>query len=115
MITKEEFLDFINNYQSFEAAIDKIDRFVFENSYQTFWESSWCEAVGKMLDIFLKSHFTDDGCDIINFQLFEADEDGQKITEKEDNKEITYYLRTMEDVWNYITDDARINFYVKSY
>ena len=98
-----------------QKEVEKMDKAVFGNSYNSFFESPWCDAVGLMLDIFLKTHFTEEGYDFINYQLFEAGEHGQKIIETENNKKTTYYLNTMEDVWDYITDNERIDFYVKSY
>ena len=34
------------------------------------WESNWVDAVGKMWDDFIYSHFTEEGIDWINYYFF---------------------------------------------
>ena len=119
MITKKHFVDFITKFQEFEDSVDRISLALSGRKYAIdLFECDWYDAVGQMLDTFLKSHFTDDGCDVINYYLFEDCE--HVIYEKQDKdlfnteeKEITYHLDTLDDVWKYITDKQRIKDYVK--
>ena len=119
MITKKHFVDFITKFQEFEDSVGRISLALSGRKYAIdLFECDWYDAVGQMLDTFLKSHFTDDGCDVINYYLFEDCE--HVIYEKQDKdlfnteeKEITYHLDTLDDVWKYITDKQRIKDYVK--
>lgn len=107
MITKEQFIKFITEYKNFEEAIDRIDQAVSGRNWGlNLFECDWYNSVGTMLDTFLNSHFTIDGCDLVNWWLFE-DVD-KLITQKVDpdlfngESEIEYDVEDIEALWDYI-------------
>jgi hypothetical protein len=72
MISKELFIKFLSQYQRFNIAFERIEEALMGKKYSSnLYESDWYDAVGYMLDIFLQSHFTEDGCDLIDAYLFE--------------------------------------------
>lgn len=72
MISKETFVKFLEQYQRFNYAFERIEEALMGNRYSSnLYESDWYDSVGYMLDIFLESHFTEYGCDLINAYLFE--------------------------------------------
>lgn len=107
MITKEQFIKFITEYKNFEEAIDRIDQAVSGRSWRlNLFECDWYNSVGIMLDTFLDSHFTNNGCDLVTWWLFE-DVD-KLITQKVDpdlfngESEIEYDVEDIEALWDYI-------------
>jgi hypothetical protein len=107
MITKEQFIKFITEYKNFEEAIDRIDQAVSGRSWGlNLFECDWYNSVGIMLDTFLDSHFTNNGCDLVTWWLFE-DVD-KLITQKVDpdlfngESEIEYDVEDIEALWDYI-------------
>ena len=121
MITKELFIKFITNYQIFDKAVDRISTALIGNSAPTYYctnvyESDWYSAVEDMLDSFLCNNFTNDGIDLIYYFLFENCD--HIIYEKQNDlfnkeKEIKIELKTIDDLWNYMTNNNRIKIYVK--
>ena len=109
MITKEEFIKFIKAYEEFEEGIDNLGTFLGGNrSYGVnLWDSSWVDAVSRMWDQFMYSHFTKEGSDLINWWKYE-DVD-HIITQTVDpdlfhgKSEIEYDLNDIEDLWRYLT------------
>ena len=107
MITKEQFLEFVHQYQAFNDAIGRIETALSgRHNGCNLYDSDWYNSVGLMLDIFLESHFTDDGQDLVNWWLFE-DVD-HIITQKifpdffTERSEIEYDVNELEDLWNYL-------------
>jgi hypothetical protein len=108
MITKEQFIKFIKNYQTFYNGIERFEKAITGSKYTiNLFETDWGDAVGIMLDTFLDSHFTDDGADLLVWWLFE---DVDKIiTQTVDpdlfhrKSEIEYNINDIEDLWNYLT------------
>ena len=91
MITKKEFVDFINNYQAFIKDIERIEEVISGKKFGlNLFECSWYESVGRMLDIFLETHFTEVGCDNIYWWLFE------------EKSEIEYDVNNIEDLYDYL-------------
>ena len=109
MINKEEFINFVEAYEEFERGINNLEKFLSgDRSHRiNLWESNWVDAVGKMWDNFMYSHFTEEGCDLINWWKYE-DVD-HIITQKVDpdlfygKSEIEYNVNNIEDLWNYLT------------
>ena len=109
MITKEEFINFVKAYETFENGIDRIGEVLSGNKPYTInlWDSDWVDAVGKMWDNFMYSHFTEAGCDLINWWKYE-DVD-HIITQTVDSdlfngkSEIEYDINNIEDLWSYLT------------
>ena len=104
MITKELFVKFINKYQIYRKAFDRIDEALFgRRHYSNLYESDWNDAVGFMLDIFLESHFTEEGCDLINAYLFEDCKEfwvDESETLFEDKKETHYTYNTIGELYD---------------
>ena len=72
MISKELFVKYLTQYQRFSSAFERIEEALMGKPYSSnLYESDWCDAVGCMLDVFLQSHFTEEGQDLINAYLFE--------------------------------------------
>ena len=107
MITKQQFHNFINEYQNFSDAIERIEKAVSGRKYGlNLYESDWYESVGKMLDIFLDSHFSDKGCDLIYWWLWE---NVDKIIYEKVNPdlfngetEVEYDVESFDNLWNYM-------------
>lgn len=107
MITKEEFAKYIESYQEFEQAMDRLETAIAGRKYVcNLFESDWYGAVARMLDIFIDSHFTDDGQDLIDWWLFE-DVD-HIITQKvesdlfTEDRKIEYDVNSIDDLWDYL-------------
>lgn len=107
MITKEQFIKFITEYKNFDEAIDRIDQAVSGRNWGlNLFECDWYNSVGIMLDTFLDSHFTNDGCDLVTWWLFE---DVDKLITQKVNpdlfngeSEIEYDVEDIEALWDYI-------------
>lgn len=107
MITKEEFVKYISSYQEFDKAVERLETAISgKNKCYFIFETDWCEAVGRMLDIFLDSHFTKDGSELITWWLWE---DVDKIIyEKVDpdlfngETELEYNIENFDNLWNYM-------------
>ena len=107
MITKEQFIKFIKNYQTFYNGIERFEKAITGSKFTcNLFETDWGDAVGIMLDTFLDSHLTDDGADLLAWWLFE---DVDKIiTQTVDpdlfhgKSEIEYNVNDIEDLWNYL-------------
>jgi hypothetical protein len=63
------------------------------------YESDWVYSVGCMLDIFIQSHFTDSGCDLITWWLFES---VPKIIYQDDLK---ISVETLDELWEYMINN----------
>lgn len=114
MITKEEFCKFIESYQEFQDEIDKFDMAITGKNYSTIlFETKWYSAVGKMLDAFLDSYFTEEGVDWICYYLFEDIEDKIVTVEYEDlfgTKEMEFHLNSVNELWNFLIIDKEVYF-----
>ena len=104
MITKELFVKFLSQYQRFNTAFERIEEALMGRKYSSnLCESDWCESVGYMLDIFLQSHFTEEGCDLINAYLFEDCREFWQTKDKtlfEDEKEEHHTFDTLEELYD---------------
>jgi len=116
MITKEEFIKFIQSYQEFENSVDRFDKAITGKSYPSIlYETSWYEAVGRMLDVCLSSYFTDEGLDWIYYYLWEDVDDKAAYVKHEgdmfnEEKEIRYPLDTTDELWNFLQTDIKAYF-----
>lgn len=111
MLSKESFKKFINNYQEFEEAFDRIEEALLGRKYASnLYESDWYEAVGGMLDSFLESHFTEDGADLVSWWLFEdvdkvIYEKPQQLDffdEFKEGEDKVVPVKTIDELWNYM-------------
>lgn len=104
MITKEEFIKFIQSYQEFQKGIDRLDMAITGKSYPTIlFESDWFDSVGRMLDLFLESHFTESGRDLISAYLFENCKEfwiNKDKTLFEDKQEEHYEYNSLEELYD---------------
>lgn len=108
MLSKNQFVNFICSYKAFEEAFDRIEKALYGASkYSNLFEADWYEAVGEMLSSFLKSHFTEEGCDLVNWWLFE--QVAKVIYEKfdildlfADDEEIEISVETIDELWDYM-------------
>lgn len=116
MITREEFVKFIEAYQTFSNGIDRVSEALSGSKYSLpLFETDWGEAVGEMLDAFLDSHFTVDGADWITYYLFEDIEDKLvEVTEPADmfnkEKKIEYRLNSLNELWDFLLTDKKAYF-----
>ena len=116
MITKEEFIKYISLYQKFNESVERLEKSITgRNDMYFIYETDWCEAVGKMLDTFLDSHFTNYGVDWICYFLFEdVDDKAAYVKQEEDmfneEKEIRYPLDTMDELWSFLQTDIKAYF-----
>lgn len=116
MITKEEFTEFISTYNKYHEAIDRFDQAITGKSYTTIlFETDWDMAVGKMLDLFLDSHFTELGVDWINYYLWEPIEDKRVYITKEADmfykeEKIEYHLNSIDELWDFLLTDKKAYF-----
>lgn len=113
MITKEEFVKYLTEYQSFEKAINRLgEAFLGGKGYYFIYECDWYDSVGQMLDIFIDSHFTESGADWIYYYLFENVEDHEVVITKEADmfegkEEIIYHLNSIDELWDFLLTDIR--------
>ncbi len=104
MISKKLFVKFLEQYQRFDKAFERIEEALMGKKYSSnLYESDWVDSVGFMLDIFLQSHFTEYGCDLINAYLFENCREFWVTEDKnlfEDEKENHYVYNTLEELYD---------------
>ena len=117
MITKEEFVKYLTEYQSFGKAINRLGEALGGKGYYYIYECDWYDNVGQMLDIFIDSHFTEEGADWVTYYLFEDIDDKLVIIKKpadmfNEESKIEYHLNSIEELWNFLQTD--INLYFKN-
>lgn len=104
MISKELFVEYLEQYQKFNEAFERIEEALMGRKYSSnMYESDWYNSVGIMLDVFLESHFTESGCDLINAYLFEDCKEFWIDKEKtlfEDKKEEHYIYETLDELYD---------------
>ena len=114
MITKEEFIQYITEFQKFDEAIERIEIAVGGSKCAcNLWESDWYSNVSKLLDIFVDSHFTEKGADWVYYYLFENINDKKVIIEVEDmfgTDKKEYHLNTIDELWNFLLTDTKLYF-----
>jgi len=114
MITKEEFAKFIDNYKIFDAGIERLEEAITGSKYSySLFETDWGDAVGKMLDAFLDSHFTEKGVDWIAYWLWENIDDKVVTFTDEDmfgKREMRYHINTLDELWAFLLTDKELYF-----
>ena len=116
MINKEDFIKFIQSYIEFQESIDNFDKAITGKNYPSIlFETKWYDAVGKMLDSFLDSHFTVHGIDWIFYFLFEDVSDKAAYIKQEgdmfnEEKEIRYSLESADELWDFLLTDKKLYF-----
>ena len=116
MITKELFVEFLEQFQRFNSAFERIEKALMGNQYSSnLYESDWYDSVGYMLDIFLESHFTEFGCDLINAYLFDdcrefwADVDKNLFEDKRQEHYVFDSLSELYDTMLKLKNDYFLN------
>ena len=103
MINKEEFINFVKSYETFENGVNHLNEYL----HSDLWECEWIDNVSKMWDNFMHSHFTDIGVDLINWWKYEDVDHIITQTITPDlfygKSEIEYNVNDIEDLWNYLT------------
>ena len=109
---KNLFKEYLDNYNKFDDAIDRISKTIIGKPHGEIYlfDSDWYEAVSNMFDIFIKTHFTETGVELINAYMFE-NLGGRKllIYEKdpfEGKREII--IDNVDKLWNYLKSNNYI-------
>lgn len=111
MITEEEFVKFISSFQEFDKATERLEIAISgKNRCYFIFETDWYEAVGRMLDIFLSSHFTEEGVDLINWWLFESTKKIIYIPETLFEPKKEKYIDSLKDLWDFLKSDTKTYF-----
>ena len=118
MITKEELSKFLDLYSNFDKAITRMEKAISGNSHfcsTNLFDTDWYTHVSDMYDIFLESHFTDEGIDWINYYFFEDIKDHVvTITISADlfNKEheVEYHLNSVDELWDFLLTNKKLYF-----
>ena len=118
MITKEQLSEFLDRYSNFDKAVIRMGEAISGKSFlysADLVETDWYTYVSEMYDIFLESHFTDEGIDWINYYFFEDVEDHLvTVTVSADlfNKEheVEYHLNSVDELWDFLMTDKKLYF-----
>ena len=116
MISKEDFFKYLTEFQTFEQAVDRMETAISGSKYGCgLWESDWYSAVGKMFDIFVDTHFTEQGADWVSYYMFENIEDKLVTIKQEkdifdEEKEIEYHLNSIDELWDFLLIDKKAYF-----
>jgi hypothetical protein len=95
MITKEQFISFIDNFKKFNDEVDRWNSFGIDLCELPITEYPW-----KAFDVCLESWFNDEGLDWIHWWLYEKGEDNSAY----DEGGIKLATETPEDLWNIVID-----------
>ena len=71
MLNKESFVEYLEKWKIYNERIGQINKLINGEHNSGLYDSEWNNAVEIMLDIFINSHFTADGADLIWAYLFE--------------------------------------------
>ena len=113
MITKKEFFRFIDNFQFFRESIKHLeDAF---GGYCYLWESDLVMKPEEMLDVFLNSHFTEEGVDWVYYWLYEDIDDKVVTVEVEgdmfrDPGIVEYHINSLTELWDFLLTDKELYF-----
>ena len=116
MINKKEFIEFVKVYEEFENGINRVEKALNEDKPYTIdlWGCDWIDAVCKMWDKFIYSHFTEEGSDLINWWKYEKVDHiiNQKVNPDlfHGESKIEYDVNDIEDLWNFLLTDKKLYF-----
>ena len=113
MITKEEFVKILTNYQKFRKGVDRFFEALTGNKY--YFECDWIEANDIMFETCIEAIFTEMGADWIFYYLYEDIKDKRLVVTIdadmfEGKKEIEYHLNSIEELWNFLITDKKTYF-----
>lgn len=99
MVTKEEFLRLISDFQKWDKRIDEVEKVLNFCPLNI----DWVEYSGRLFDTTLSILFEEDAVDDINWWLFERPmfPPGPKMWDENGNEIPT---ETLEDLWNIVKD-----------
>lgn len=99
MVTKEEFLRLISDFQKWDKRIDEVEKVLNFCPLNI----DWVEYSGRLFDTTLSILFEEDAVDDINWWLFERPRfpPGPKMWDENGNEIPT---ETLEDLWNIVKD-----------
>ena len=114
MITKEEFVKIITNYNKFQKGIDRIFK-AFTGEEYYYYECDWVETVNLMFETTIYTHFTEAGADWIFYYMYETIEDKKVLITIEADlfngqRKMEYHLNSIEDLWNFLMTNKKIYF-----
>ena len=113
MITKEEFVKILTNYQKYREGIERI--FIALTGEKSYFECDWMEASDIMFETCINALFTEMGADWIFYYLYEDIEDKRVVVTIdadmfEGKREIEYHLNSIEELWNFLITDKKAYF-----
>lgn len=99
-LTKEEFIELINEYQEKHDFINRAC-----DVFPGFFENKIVEYANIMFDRLMNAYFTDEGADWIAWWLFERSNIDEPQAWDENNQVIP--TNTVEDLWNVVKHELR--------
>lgn len=105
MISKEEFINLINDFQNFDKKVSEVSDVLQVN----FFESEICTYGFDMFTSYLKLLFNQDAVDDINWWLYDRDPDNPEpqMWQKIDDKKVAISTHTLDDLWNIVKDNRK--------
>lgn len=97
MMTKEQFVDMMIITEKFMAEVDKWDDFGLQIFDKPIVELPW-----EMFDLFLSTHFDEDGMDWIHWYLFERVGYNGEILSCWDENDKEFIVKDPEDLWKLV-------------
>lgn len=98
MITREEFRDAIQHIKSFNRTLDLLCDFGIDLT-----NSDLFNDFGVISDKLFASNFTDEGCDWINWWLYEREDTNSMSHSAYDSEGNIIKLDTAEELWNLVS------------
>lgn len=100
MLTKKDFIDFINIASNYDAELTRWSDFGIDLFELPIAELGW-----YLFTIFVETHFNEDGQDWINWYMY----DRVSVVSKEvlpcyDENGQIFYVNTPEDLWELVKD-----------
>lgn len=100
MITKENFINFINHYENYEKEVDRWIEFGIN-----IYENKISDAVFNLINDFIDSHFTYEGKDWIYWYMYERiDFFSKEILPCYDKNENKFFVENANDLWELVKD-----------
>lgn len=99
MITKNEFIDLINDYQNWSDQVDKASQAL---GISTLFESNLIDYTSKLFDKTINILFNENGTDDIYWWIYEKSVNPElKMWDKEGNE---IPSETIDDLWEIVKD-----------
>ena len=104
MLSKELFIKYIESHKRFETSIKELSTILTGDEYNIF-DAKFPREEATMLDLFIKSHFTIAGCDLVYWWMYEPTVKIIYINKLDlfpDEKELKVDVTDIEDLWDYM-------------